>query len=776
MAEWYWMKDGQKNGPVDTAHLKQLARTGQIQPTDTIWREGLPNWVLASQANGLEFGASRSARGSTSVATAPARPSSQQPVSSRGIIKYRCVHCGGGLDSEGRFAGKQDTCPMCGKATPVPPMSTVGLGAFFLFHRKAIALTIAACIVVTVGSVSAWLALRDTWERDHGPELRQISEQVVRLAQAGEYEQCVDRCRSMQKLINGRELADPELAQLVASAETATAEAEQRLRQTRREAREAAKLQASYVKLAETSALIAPEAAERAATTSPTYRVHLRFFGVLLTKTTTKSDLTLSPKVRARLSKTDPRRRPVKITTDYPGFAGEELYPLAKHVMSRLGVALVLDEFADVDAVVSVNAGVESFYTTHGSIIWIGKSPRLRYLKGTVTVLQDEAVVSRYSFRSSCLKSLGRNYEAGLRRSDFAITLVAALAKGLDMDEMHGLIHVLVDVPEARTKVAARINALLAAHQGWELPYIWRDKPDPDTGRRQGQGLYPPPWLQQYGLYAARLAPDEQVVSQGKKRKSFKGHFGRVFYVTDDNFNHLLVGFTDAQKQRYQEFRQKVRDTPEVLDPVQIMLEQADTRLKLDLVRVLVCLGDQRGVDDVMALLSDPNAYKTLDRTGRRSLSTSAAAIVLLWREPDRPEAICRALEATVKTTNPTYMRPTFDPDSNKQWMVVGTPSRSAATELLYRAIAAGSAEDYLSHLKDLVLDERPGAIEGIHILQIYASRGNSQAVSILRAARDKVRVGPFADYVLRVLEAEKQSRRRREREGGPDPRVGEMY
>ena len=56
MAEWYWMKDGKKQGPVDTAHLKQLARAGQIQPTDMIWRDGLPNWVPASQANGLDFG------------------------------------------------------------------------------------------------------------------------------------------------------------------------------------------------------------------------------------------------------------------------------------------------------------------------------------------------------------------------------------------------------------------------------------------------------------------------------------------------------------------------------------------------------------------------------------------------------------------------------------------------------------------------------------------------------------------------------------------------
>jgi S1-C subfamily serine protease len=165
MAEWYWMKDGQKHGPVDTAHLKEMARAGQLQPTDTIWREGLPNWVPASQANGLEFGVNRSARGSTSVATAPPSPSSQA-VSSRGTIKYRCVHCGGGLESEARFAGKQDTCPMCGKATPVPIHSTTGAGALFRKIPKAVYIGFAAVGLIAATFLTVWLVAH----RGSGPD------------------------------------------------------------------------------------------------------------------------------------------------------------------------------------------------------------------------------------------------------------------------------------------------------------------------------------------------------------------------------------------------------------------------------------------------------------------------------------------------------------------------------------------------------------------------------------------------------------------------------
>ncbi len=53
MAQWFYMRDDQKRGPVDTATLKQLGMSGELAPTDPIWREGLTQWVWASQAKGL---------------------------------------------------------------------------------------------------------------------------------------------------------------------------------------------------------------------------------------------------------------------------------------------------------------------------------------------------------------------------------------------------------------------------------------------------------------------------------------------------------------------------------------------------------------------------------------------------------------------------------------------------------------------------------------------------------------------------------------------------
>jgi hypothetical protein len=53
-SEWYYAINGQQAAtPVSSAHLKQLAATGQLQPTDLVWQEGMPNWMPASAVKGL---------------------------------------------------------------------------------------------------------------------------------------------------------------------------------------------------------------------------------------------------------------------------------------------------------------------------------------------------------------------------------------------------------------------------------------------------------------------------------------------------------------------------------------------------------------------------------------------------------------------------------------------------------------------------------------------------------------------------------------------------
>lgn len=51
--QWYYSQEGQQNGPVSAAELKDLAKTGQIVPTDMVWSEGMRSWAPASSVKGL---------------------------------------------------------------------------------------------------------------------------------------------------------------------------------------------------------------------------------------------------------------------------------------------------------------------------------------------------------------------------------------------------------------------------------------------------------------------------------------------------------------------------------------------------------------------------------------------------------------------------------------------------------------------------------------------------------------------------------------------------
>src|SRR6266542_3683454 len=51
--EWYYARNKKQLGPVSTARLKELAASGELQPTDKVWKEGIPKWVAAGSVAGL---------------------------------------------------------------------------------------------------------------------------------------------------------------------------------------------------------------------------------------------------------------------------------------------------------------------------------------------------------------------------------------------------------------------------------------------------------------------------------------------------------------------------------------------------------------------------------------------------------------------------------------------------------------------------------------------------------------------------------------------------
>jgi hypothetical protein len=50
---WFYSQNGQQKDPVPSTQLKHLASSGSLQPTDLVWKEGMPNWVPANQIAGL---------------------------------------------------------------------------------------------------------------------------------------------------------------------------------------------------------------------------------------------------------------------------------------------------------------------------------------------------------------------------------------------------------------------------------------------------------------------------------------------------------------------------------------------------------------------------------------------------------------------------------------------------------------------------------------------------------------------------------------------------
>ena len=72
--EWFYAKHGQQQGPVDLETLKAKFQSGEIAPTDLVWREGMGEWVAAETLSEL----------TTPPAGAEPAPSPQAAVSGTG--------------------------------------------------------------------------------------------------------------------------------------------------------------------------------------------------------------------------------------------------------------------------------------------------------------------------------------------------------------------------------------------------------------------------------------------------------------------------------------------------------------------------------------------------------------------------------------------------------------------------------------------------------------------------------------------------------------------
>jgi hypothetical protein len=50
---WHYSRNGKQHGPVSSSELKSLASSGQLAPTDMVWKEGMGEWKRAGSLKGL---------------------------------------------------------------------------------------------------------------------------------------------------------------------------------------------------------------------------------------------------------------------------------------------------------------------------------------------------------------------------------------------------------------------------------------------------------------------------------------------------------------------------------------------------------------------------------------------------------------------------------------------------------------------------------------------------------------------------------------------------
>lgn len=53
MHEWYYVKNGEQQGPVNLEQLRQLAAGGQLEPQDLVWNASMKDWTAANQVDGI---------------------------------------------------------------------------------------------------------------------------------------------------------------------------------------------------------------------------------------------------------------------------------------------------------------------------------------------------------------------------------------------------------------------------------------------------------------------------------------------------------------------------------------------------------------------------------------------------------------------------------------------------------------------------------------------------------------------------------------------------
>ena len=133
MAEqWYYAQQGQRQGPVAEEQLKQLASSGQLKPTDKVWKKDMAAWEAASSLPWWSSMPTSSGNGASTPQSNTPRPRPPQrvpplPASGNQSVPrvaaatriVQCPKCSTRLKV--LAAATRGQCPKCKAAIAIPP-------------------------------------------------------------------------------------------------------------------------------------------------------------------------------------------------------------------------------------------------------------------------------------------------------------------------------------------------------------------------------------------------------------------------------------------------------------------------------------------------------------------------------------------------------------------------------------------------------------------------------------------------------------------------------
>jgi len=83
-ASWYYVKNGEKQGPISGEQLVELAQNGTILPDNLVWTKGMTEWQPARNVEGLQFGGAAAASAPAPAGPPPTAGSPTAPGSGSG--------------------------------------------------------------------------------------------------------------------------------------------------------------------------------------------------------------------------------------------------------------------------------------------------------------------------------------------------------------------------------------------------------------------------------------------------------------------------------------------------------------------------------------------------------------------------------------------------------------------------------------------------------------------------------------------------------------------